>query len=86
LDEEEPGVFSGLFGFGDDGAHALPVGDNMAVNDFVVGGAGVTGLFDEGGTDGEVFTFAVDVESDVLTSGGFPDELVDFGDSYVTEL
>ncbi len=86
MDEEETGVFSCSFGFGDDGAHALPVGDNIAVDDFVVGGAGVTGLFDQGGTDGEVFTLSVDVESDVLTSRGFPDELVDFGDSYVTEL
>ncbi len=86
MDEEKSGVFSGLFGFGDDGAHPLPIGNNMAVDDFIVGGAGVAGLFDKGGTNGEVFAFAVDIECDVLSGRGFTYELVDFWDGNVAEL
>lgn len=86
MDKEKSRVLACLFGFGDDGAHPLPVGDDMAVDDFVVGGAGVAGFFDEGSTYGQVFAFAIDVEGDVLSGGGFSDELVDFWDGDVAEF
>ena len=71
MDEEKSRVLAGLFGGGDDGAHALTMAHDVAIDDIVVGVAGIARLFHEGAREGERFAVAKDFESQRCAGLGF---------------